>query len=56
MGIPMAPAHGTSKMLGGTGKYSGIQGRTEFTTYFVRPVSEGITQSYNKAKIIYKLP
>jgi hypothetical protein len=56
MGTPMPPAQGTAKMIGGTGKYSGIQGRIEYTTYFLRPSAEGITQSYNKAKMIYKLP
>jgi hypothetical protein len=55
-GTPMPPGQGTAKMIGGTGKYSGIQGRTEFTTYFLRPSAEGISQMYNKAKIIYKLP
>jgi hypothetical protein len=56
MGTPMPPAQGTSKMIGGTGKYLGIQGRIEYTTYFLRPSAEGITQSYNKSKMIYKLP
>jgi len=56
MGMPPPPANGTAKFIGGTGKYSGIQGGTEYTSYFLRPSAEGITQSYNKAKIIYKLP
>jgi len=56
MGMPPPPAQGTAKMIGGTGKYSGIEGRTEYTSYFLRPSAEGISQSYNKAKIIYKLP
>jgi hypothetical protein len=56
MGTPRPPAYGTAKMIGGTGKYSGIQGRTEYTSYQLRPSAEGIMQSYNKAKIIYKLP
>ena len=56
MGTPLPPAQGTAKIIGGTGKYSGIQGRTEYTSYFLRPSAEGIMQSYNKAKIIYKLP
>ena len=55
-GTPMPPAQGTTKIIGGTGKYLGIQGRTEFTSHFLRPSVEGIGQSYNKAKIIYKLP
>jgi hypothetical protein len=56
MGMPLPPAQGAGKMIGGTGKYSGIQGRTEYTSYFLRPPAEGITQNYNKIKIIYKLP
>jgi len=56
LGMPMPPAQGTAKMIGGTGKYVGIEGRTEYTSYFLRPSAEGIMQSYNKAKIIYKLP
>jgi hypothetical protein len=56
MGMPPTPAKGTAKFIGGTGKYSGIQGGTEYTSYFLRPSAEGIMQSYNKAKITYKLP
>jgi hypothetical protein len=56
IGTPPPPSKGTAEMIGGTGKYSGIQGRTEFTSYFVRPSAEGILQSYNKSKIIYRLP
>jgi hypothetical protein len=56
LGTPMPPGQGTAKMIGGTGKYSGIEGRTEYTQYNLRPSAEGISQSYNKAKIIYKLP
>ncbi len=55
-GTPMPPAQGTAKMIGGTGKYSGIQGGAEYTSYFLRPSAEGISQSYNKSKITYKLP
>jgi hypothetical protein len=56
MGIPPPPAKGTGKFIGGTGKYSGIQGELEFTSYTLRPASEGIMQSCNKGKIRYKLP
>jgi hypothetical protein len=56
IGMPPPPGKGTAKMIGGTGKYSGIQGGTEYTSYFLRPSAEGISQSYNKAKITYKLP
>jgi hypothetical protein len=56
LGAPMPPAQGTSKMIGGTGKYLGIQGRTEYTSYFLRPSAEGVMQSLNKVKLIYTLP
>ncbi len=57
LGTPiLPPSQGAAKMIGGTGKYSGIEGRTEYTSYYLRPSAEGIAQNYNKAKIIYKLP
>jgi hypothetical protein len=56
LGKPMPPSQGTAQIIGGTGKYAGIEGRTEYTGYSLRPSAEGIMQSYNKAKIIYKLP
>jgi hypothetical protein len=43
-------------MIGGIGIYSGIQPRTEYNLYFLRPSAEGITQGYIRAKITYKLP
>jgi hypothetical protein len=54
-GVPAPPAQGTSKLIGGTGKYSGIEGRTEYSMTFLRPSVEGIGQSVNKVKITYKL-
>jgi hypothetical protein len=56
MGMPMPPAQGTAKMIGGTGKYAGIEGRVEYTSYTLRPSAEGIGQSLNRGKITYKLP
>jgi len=50
------PSKGAHKILGGTGKYSGIQGETEVTSYPLRSSSEGASQSYNKLKIRYRLP
>jgi len=47
---------GAHNILGGTGKYSGIQGETESTSYPLRSSSEGASQSYNKLKIRYRLP
>jgi hypothetical protein len=56
VGMPMPPAQGTATIIGGTGKYSGIEGRVEFTSYTLRPSVEGIGQNLNKGKITYKLP
>ena len=47
---------GTTAIIGGTGKCTGIQGTGEFTRNSLRPAAEGISQSYNKLKIRYKLP
>ena len=55
-GTPPPPAKGTAKIIGGTGKYSGIQGQAEFTQYMLRPSAEGIMQNYNKGTFRYKLP
>ncbi|MGD0022823.1 MAG: hypothetical protein ABSC54_11045 [Smithellaceae bacterium] len=53
---PPVPGKGTAKFIGGTGKYSGIQGGTEFVTYSLRPPSDGTMHVYNKVKMTYKLP
>ena len=48
----------TGKLIGGTGKYAGIQGDFEGDRYNLTSVVKGapITQSYVKAKIRYRLP
>lgn len=51
-----ATGEGTTTFIGGTGKCAGIQGSGEFTRHSLRPASEGISQSYNKLKIRYRLP
>jgi len=53
---PPVPGNGTMTFIGGTGKYSGIQGGTEYVQYSLRPAAEGIAQGYNKSKVTYKLP
>jgi hypothetical protein len=45
----------TFTFTGGTGKCAGIQGGFEGTRYSIRPVLEGVGQSYNKGNIKYKL-
>ena len=47
---------GTATLIGGTGKCAGIQGSSEATRYMLRPAMEGISQSYIKGKMQYKLP
>ena len=47
---------GTGTIVGGTGKVSGIQGSTEFTSTSARPAAEGTFQQSAREKISYKLP
>ena len=47
---------GTWKYIGGTGKFAGIQGGGDFTTYGVRPAEDGTYQNVGKNKGSYKLP
>lgn len=47
---------GTITWVGGTGKYSGLQGSGEFTFTPVRPATEGTIQGIVKEKGHWKLP
>jgi hypothetical protein len=47
---------GTVTYVGGTGKFTGIQGSGEFTRIGVRPAADGTLQGYNRVKDHYKLP
>ena len=49
-------AKGTSTIVGGTGKLTGIQGSSEFTDRSLRPAAEGTFQGYSRIKGQYKLP
>jgi len=49
-------AKGTSTIVGGTGKLTGVQGSPEYTVFDVRPAAEGTIQGYNRGKGHYKLP
>jgi len=51
-----AVGKGTVTYVGGTGKFTGIQGSGEFTRMTVRPSAEGTSQGYNRVKDQYKLP
>jgi hypothetical protein len=50
------PTKGKTTIIGSTGKCAGIQGEWEYTGFSLRPAAEGISQSYNKLPIKYKLP
>jgi hypothetical protein len=50
------PTKGKYKYIGGTGKFAGIEGEGEYTSYSVQPVEEGTYQSVYKSKGSYKLP
>jgi hypothetical protein len=46
---------GTVTYIGGTGKFTGIQGSGELTRINVRPVAKGTLQGYNRVRDQYKL-
>ena len=46
----------TITLVGGTGKFAGIQGGGEATRTQLRPAAEGMAQSITRATIHYKLP
>jgi hypothetical protein len=49
------PTSGTGKIIGGTGKFEGIQGNTEYTRRSVRPSAKGTHQSFSKMKGTWKI-
>ena len=51
-----APKRGTYKFVGGTGKFTGIEGSGEYMMYNVQPAAQGTYQSVSKIKGNYKLP
>jgi hypothetical protein len=46
---------GTGKMMGGTGKFTGIQGSMEYTRRSMRPVADGTIQAIAKYKGSWKM-
>ena len=48
--------NGKYKYIGGTGKFAGIEGGGEYTSYSVKPAAEGTFQNVDKYKSSYKLP
>jgi hypothetical protein len=53
---PPNPVNGIGKILGGTGKFTGIQGSIEYTRQMVRPFASGTHQGITKYKGSWKLP
>ncbi len=51
-----AGGKGTSIIVGGTGKLTGIQGSSEYTDFPLRPAAEGTFQGHSRIKGQYKLP
>ena len=49
-------AKGKLTFVGGTGKWTGLQGEADFINIEVRPIAEGTSQGYVKSKGWYKLP
>jgi hypothetical protein len=49
------PTSGTGKIVGGTGKFKGIQGEYEYTRQNMYPVAEGTHQAVSKFKGNYKI-
>ena len=49
------PINGTGKIIGGTGKFTGIEGGIEYTRTGLRPVADGTHQAVSKFKGSYKI-
>ena len=49
------PTSGIGKIIGGTGKFKGIQGEYEYTRQNMYPVAEGTHQAFSKFKCNYKI-
>ena len=49
------PTKGTGIFIGGTGKFTGIQGSMEYTRTSMRPVADGTHQAVSKFKASYKI-
>ena len=49
------PTSGKGKIIGGTGKFKGIQGEIEYTRRNVRPAAEGTHQAISKYKTTWRI-
>jgi len=47
---------GTGKIIGGTGKFMGIEGTVEYQRYYTRPSKEGVAQGVARSKATWKIP
>jgi hypothetical protein len=53
---PSNAVNGTAHIVGGTGKFTGIQGEMDYTRESMRPLTDGNHQATSKYKGNYKLP
>ena len=49
------PTNGTGKIIGGTGKFKGIQGSMEYTRMNMRPAAEGTHQAISRYSGTWKI-
>jgi len=49
------PTSGTGKIVGGTGKFKGIQGNMEYTRMNMRPAAEGTHQAISRGTGTWKI-
>jgi hypothetical protein len=49
------PTSGKGKIIGGTGKFKGIQGNMEYTRRNMRPAEKGTHQAISKSKMTYRI-
>ena len=49
------PTSGKGKIIGGTGKFKGIQGNIEYTRWNMRPAEEGTHQAISRGKGTWKI-
>jgi hypothetical protein len=56
-GVTMEPGPktGTAKIIGGTGKFKGIEGNLEYTRITMRPIEEGTHQAISRGKGTWKI-
>jgi hypothetical protein len=53
--LGVEPTNGTAKIIGGTGKFTGIEGGFEYTRRSLRPVVDGTHQAVSKFKGSWKI-